>query len=157
MVFDVVFDCLLHDLLIAKLAAYGFDYQSLTLIQSYLSNRQQRKKVNNTYSTYSDIIFRVPQGSIRGLHLFNILLLNKLETCTNNLFKWFHEIHMKTNADKCHVLVTTNSTVSANTEGFVINNSNEEKRLGIRIDTKLSFENHVSSLSKRLAKLHAFT
>ena len=45
------FDCLLHDLLIAKLAAYGLDFESLTLIQSYLSNRQQRTKVNNTYST----------------------------------------------------------------------------------------------------------
>ena len=28
------FDCLLHDLLIAKLAAYRFDYESLTFIQS---------------------------------------------------------------------------------------------------------------------------
>ena len=26
------FDCLLHDILIAKLAAYGFDYEHLTLI-----------------------------------------------------------------------------------------------------------------------------
>ena len=34
------FDCLLHDLLIAKLAAYGFDYDSLVFIQSYLSERQ---------------------------------------------------------------------------------------------------------------------
>ena len=42
---------LLDDLLIAKRGAYGFDYESLTLIQSYLSNRQQRTKVNNTYST----------------------------------------------------------------------------------------------------------
>ena len=41
-----VFDCLLHDLLIAKLAAYGFDYDSLVFIQSYLSERQQRTKVN---------------------------------------------------------------------------------------------------------------
>ena len=46
------FDCLLHDLLIAKLAAYGFDYEFSTLIQSYLSNRKQRTKVNNTYSTF---------------------------------------------------------------------------------------------------------
>ena len=42
------FDCLSYDLLIAKLAAYGFDHESLTLIQSYLSNRQQSPKVNNT-------------------------------------------------------------------------------------------------------------
>ena len=62
-----VFDCLLHDLLIAKLAAYGFDYESLTLVQSYLSNRKQRTQVNNTYSTFSDIVFGVPQGSILAL------------------------------------------------------------------------------------------
>ena len=39
-------DRLLHDLLIAKLAAYGFDYDSLVCIQSYLSERQRRTKVN---------------------------------------------------------------------------------------------------------------
>ena len=83
-------------------------------------------------------------------------VINKLEECTNNLFKWFHENHMKANADKCHLLVTTNSAVSANIEEFVINNSNEEKLLGTKIDTKLSFENHVCSLCKKASqKLHA--
>ena len=33
--------------------------------------------------------------------------INKLWACTNNLFKWFHENHMRFNADKCHLLVTT--------------------------------------------------
>ena len=41
-------DFLLHYLLIAKLAAYGFNYESLMLIQDYLSNRKQKAKVNNT-------------------------------------------------------------------------------------------------------------
>ena len=60
------------------------------------------------------------------------------------------------NADKCHLLVTTKRSVSANIGEFVINNSNEEKLLGIKIDTKLSFENHVSSLCKKASqKLHA--
>ena len=68
------FDCLLYDLLIAKLAADGFDYESLKLIQSYLSNRKQRTKANNTHSTFSDIIFGVPQGSLLGLLLFNIYI-----------------------------------------------------------------------------------
>ena len=56
-----VFDCLLHDLFIAKLVAYGFDYEFSTLIQSYPSNRKQRTKVNNTYvsSTFSDLIIGV--------------------------------------------------------------------------------------------------
>ena len=63
---------------------------------------------------------------------------------------------MKDNADKCHLLVTTNSAVSASTEEFVINNSNEEKLLGIKIDNKLSFENYVSALCKKASqKLHA--
>ena len=83
-------------------------------------------------------------------------VINKLEACTNNLFKWFHENHMKANADKCHLLVTSNSAVSANIQELVINNSNEEKLLGIKIDTKLSFENHVSYLCKKASqKLHA--
>ena len=39
------YDCILHDLLIAKLTAYGFDYQSLRIMESFLSNRQQRTKL----------------------------------------------------------------------------------------------------------------
>ena len=59
-----VFDYLLHDLLIAKFAAYGFDYNSLQMLQSYLSNRKQRTKINDTFSKYCEILFGVPQGSI---------------------------------------------------------------------------------------------
>ena len=83
-------------------------------------------------------------------------VINKLKAGTNNLFKWVDENHMKTNADKCQLLVSTNSAVSANNGEFVINNGNEEKLLGIKIDTKLSFENHISSLCKTVSqKLHA--
>ena len=41
-------------------------------------------------------------------------LINKIEQCTNNLFQWFSNTHMKANADKCHLLVTGNYDVSAN-------------------------------------------
>ena len=66
------FDCILHELLIAKFAAYGFDHQSLRIMESFLSNRQQRTKINNAFSRYSEIIYGVPQGSILGPLLFNI-------------------------------------------------------------------------------------
>ena len=59
-----VFDCLSHELLIAKLSTYGFDLTALKLIQSYLSNRKQRSKINLTYSAWEEILFGVPQGSI---------------------------------------------------------------------------------------------
>ena len=41
------FDCVNHELLIAKLHAYGLDNSSLRLIHSYLNNRQQRVRIDN--------------------------------------------------------------------------------------------------------------
>ena len=68
------FDTFNHELLIAKLNAYGFSHDSLLLLYSYLANRWQRTKINNTYSSWSEILLGVPQGSISGPLLFNIYL-----------------------------------------------------------------------------------
>ena len=54
------YDCLPHDLLIAKLAAYGFGHHSLSLIHSYLSNRKQRVKVGSKLSEWLEIKMRCP-------------------------------------------------------------------------------------------------
>ena len=42
------FDCIVHDLLLAKLSAYGFDYNSLKLINSFLSGRKFRAKIGSS-------------------------------------------------------------------------------------------------------------
>ena len=68
------FDCLPHDLLTTKLHAYGLDMPSLELLHSYLTKRSQAVKINKTYSSWSEILFGVPQRSILGLLLFNIFL-----------------------------------------------------------------------------------
>ena len=74
------FDCLDYELLTTKLNAYGFSLPALPLINSYLSNRKQRTKIENTYSTWLDIIFGVPQGSILRPLLFNVFLVDLLFT-----------------------------------------------------------------------------
>ena len=66
------FDCLLHNLLPAKLSAYGFDMKALRFIDEYLQYRKQTIKISNTYSPWEEILYGVIQGSILGLLLFNI-------------------------------------------------------------------------------------
>ena len=58
------FDCIPHDLLIAKLSAYGLNGNVLIYIYTYLKNRKQRVRVNNVCSDFKDVISGVPQDSI---------------------------------------------------------------------------------------------
>ena len=77
------FDCLPHDLIVAKLHAYGFSIESLKLINSYLTERKQRVKMNDQFSSWLDIVVGVPQGSILGPLLFNIFLCDMFLFCND--------------------------------------------------------------------------
>ena len=68
------FDTINHELLIAKLEAYGFDKQALAIILNYLTNRWQRTKINTSFSTWSELLMGVPQGSVLGPLLFNLYI-----------------------------------------------------------------------------------
>ena len=63
---------------------------------------------------------------------------------------------MKANVDQRHLLVTRLTDVTAKIGDFDVRNSREEKLLGFKTDSKLSFEKHVSSIFKKASqKLHA--
>ena len=72
--FCKAFDSLNHELLIAKLECYGLDQHVVEFFISYLSNRYQYCKINNTLGDWRKIIAGAPQGSILGSLLLNIFL-----------------------------------------------------------------------------------
>ena len=53
----------------------------MKLINSYLTERKQRVKINDQFSSWLDIVVGVPQGSILGPLLFNIFLCDMFLFC----------------------------------------------------------------------------
>ena len=79
-----------------------------------------------------------------GFNLDNVI--SNLEKSTNSLLNWFRENHMKANADKCHLLVSSDERCTAKIEDFSIKNSTEEKLLGVKFDFNLFFLRVISPL-----------
>ena len=68
------FDCMPYELLIAKFKAYGVQDQSIKIIKSYLSDREQRIRIGNVHSSWKTTIKCVPQGSVLGPIFFNVFI-----------------------------------------------------------------------------------
>ena len=158
------FDCLPHDLLVAKMYSYGLDIKASRFIYDYLTNRNHRTKICITFSSWEPISFGVPQGSILGPFLFNIFtcdlfyflenfdvanyaddntpytsgkdirsVIISLEHTSVILFNWLKNNQMQGNPDKCHVLLSTEEKYLININGTEIENSLQEKLIGVTI------------------------
>ena len=71
------YDCIPHNLLIAKLECYGVDKASLRLLLEYLTRRKQRVKIGSSFTSWCHINTGVPRGSILG-PLFFIIFISDL-------------------------------------------------------------------------------
>ena len=175
------FDCIDHKLLIAKLSEYGVSSSALNVIfLSYLKHRTQRTKINDCFSTRSNIEYGVPQESILGPLLFNINMIDLFYECEENdianyaddttqyscgtdiptviselqhkVFNWFGNNHMKANPGKCHLLISTKRPEVVSIDGIQITSSTAETLLGITIDSELNFENHLSAICNKVSR-----
>ena len=82
--------------------------------------------------------------------------LEKLEEVGKVLFEWFSNNFLKANADKCHLILSTDELFSVNIDNEVIKNSNNKKLLGINLNNRMGFDTHVANICNRVSKkLHA--
>ena len=134
------YDCLPHDLMVAKLEAYGISKESLQLISDYLSYRKQRTKIGSAYSDWANVIRGIPQGSILGPLLFNIFI--------NDIFLVVEK------SDICNFADDNTSHFHGSNLPLILNNlehdhiffigsklTHEVELLGITIDKALNFKN----------------
>ena len=84
-------------------------------------------------------------------------VLNNLLNDTNILKDWFRNNYFVVNNDKCNLLITNHDgDVSLKLGNEIITGKKWVKLLGIKIDNKLDFSEHVSSICRKAnLKLHA--
>ena len=84
-------------------------------------------------------------------------LMQTLENNTNKLLNWFKTNEMKSNNDKCHPLIVNSQDNIITVGNEKITGSSSVKLLGITIDNKLNFNEHIANICKKAnQKLHAF-
>ena len=184
------YDCLRHDLSIAKLEAYGLRNGSLNFLLDYLTFRKQRTKVGSAYSKWSKIRRGIPQGSILGPLLFNIFINdifmiieqsdicnfaddNTLYSCgksltdikenlvsdTKSILNWFRLNSLKANPGKFQFMILGDKSHHKHElkiNSIKVEASDDVLLLGITIDKKLTFKQHVENLCRKAQyKLHA--
>ena len=79
-------------------------------------------------------------------------VINSLENVSTTLFKWFADNQMKSNKEKCHLLISCSENITINVNGNIIGKSICEKLLGVNVYFKLKFNEHLDSILKKAGR-----
>ena len=84
-------------------------------------------------------------------------VISGLESTSEKLINWFEKNHLKANPEKCHLLLSSKSSIETKIGGISVKPSKMETLLGVSIDSELNFENHIlntySKVSRKLSAL----
>ena len=89
-----------------------------------------------------------PYATVNNIDSF----IASLEEASESLFTWFDNNLMKSNADKCHLLVRSNEKVLAKIGSHEIANTKREKLIGVNLDSGLSVDYHISEICKKASR-----
>ena len=73
-------------------------------------------------------------------------LIVKLQNVSKTPFQWFNDNQMKSNPEKFNFICSTSEKVSLIVENKEMNISTHERLLGVKIDSKLSFNTHIEDM-----------
>jgi hypothetical protein len=180
--FQKAFDTVPHKRLMHKLKGYGISGNLLHLIEDFLHDRKQRVLLNGAHSAWSTVTSGIPQGSVLGPILFTIYIndltdvienmvklvadntkvyaavnntdeIDSLQSDIERLMNWSDTWLLKFNKSKCkHTHLGPETGTSYSMLDDTIELSNEGKDLGITIDSKLNFQQHIHIQVKKANK-----
>ena len=123
----------------------------------------QRTKINDSYSSWIEILSGVLQGSILESILINDVNFasyaddnaiydsgDSIDTVITSFrqktFQWFSENQMKGNNDKHHFIISTKKTYQIFVDNSSVGSGKCGKLLKVKIDSKLTFDDHVKDI-----------
>ena len=117
------FDSLCHSILLEKLAYYGVQNKAKDLIESYLNNRKQFVQIGEIVSQVKPISMGVPQGSVIGPLLFNIVINDIIKSSSKFSF----------------ILYADDTTLNSTLDTFGTNQVDIEKSIIIELQNILKW------------------